>query len=185
MGQVSWHGVTLERLVAMSEVVVVARRADPPFEQVSVPIDELGTDGTPCRPFTYQRARFGVEQGLQGDAQEEILEVDPADCAWRQQMHRDYYVIGLSTSPVHTRFEGPPVEGDGPRVVFAHREEGRLAFPVSGAEVAIDQVDAVLALMPGAQAARVATGVGLVMALGALGVIGLTTLCLVGLWALS
>jgi hypothetical protein len=136
--------VPLERLVESSELVIVARPAEPPARQEPIDIAPPGSEPSAAfPPFIRVRRRFVVEEILQakGDkrpppvgvtraaipALGDVIEVDSASHDYDLGVHRKRYVENVHKITIHERYdpEDLPEKLSSSRLVFLrHRGEG-------------------------------------------------------------
>jgi hypothetical protein len=110
VGQVHFETVTLQQMMAMSPVIVHARR------KTAAPIQNKFQPGAPVEPYEYGEKTYGIIEILRGPkdlaCNNEIVVTgfDPA----LLRLHIDYYLRGLSRSPVfpHYKPEHPVKPGN-------------------------------------------------------------------------
>ncbi len=155
-GQVHIDPAELKELVREAEVVVVARPADPLTRKTTIDITPKGKkpDAEKYPPYVRVKTRWEVVEIVRapkdaGLAEKKVLEVDDADFGSQLDLHRRYYVEGLSKSPIYRRYtprESKP--GEPRRILFLEVSNGEWRFAMDGAAESLEarkDVEAALA----------------------------------------
>jgi hypothetical protein len=138
VGRIHYQKVSLEQLVRMAPVIVVAREVPDSRKQLELGLGE-GID-----PYRHAELRYRVEERLRGPAgltsgaELVLTSFAPDDL----RMHIEYHAMGLSRSPLVPAYEPePPLPQaqDAPRILFLERRtlvelagKGRLEKKVDG-----------------------------------------------------
>ncbi len=147
LSQVHYESISLEQLVARSEIIVVATPAgDAKTTKVAV--------GKDAPPFSYSQRPYRVSDVLKGSLSakdKKRLWVAGANLTQQFSLHKRYYIDKVSKSPIYERYEAATPVGSGPRLLFLRRTEfqGRpkMIASVFGAEEQLAQRAAVEALV--------------------------------------
>jgi len=147
LSQVHYRAISLEQVVARSELVVIATPAGE-RRNVEVPI------GGDAPAFGYSEHPFSVSAVLKGElraSEKETLWVAGANLEQQFGLHKRYYLEKISKSPIYSRYEPKRAPGEGARVLFLRRTEFRgapkVAFTVAGASEHVEARAAVEALL--------------------------------------
>lgn len=156
MSKTYYEDVTLEEVVARSDVVVVAAPAEPARRGVVTDITPAGEKKNPeWPPFTRWLSRWVVHEVLLDmlrDAQRlqvgDVVEVEAADADSQLTLHKKYYVEKVSKSPIYPRYTPPLEESAVPsRILLLRRRGDGLRFAISGGIEILERRDAVEALL--------------------------------------
>jgi hypothetical protein len=134
--------VPLERLVEFSQLVIVARPAEPPEMEEQIDITPPGSEPSAAfPPFIRVRRRFVVEEILQPRSSErppppgltmtrdatpalgDVIEVDSASHDYDLGVHRKRYVENVNRITIHETYdpEDLPEKHSSSRLVFLRR----------------------------------------------------------------
>jgi hypothetical protein len=141
MSQIHFRDVSLEDLVSRAPVAVVVRLADPPQRNEHVAVAQVTHDGKRCPDFVRPLTRLEVVESLTkgGPAAGDVIEVESANASARLRMHTEYYVRGLSRSPVYSRFEGAPLDRTTPVIALLQPVGKHFAWVVDVSTVPLAQ----------------------------------------------
>lgn len=156
MSQIHHEELCLEDIVGSAEHILVVRADDPAFEEVSIPISDASYDGQEVPNFGYRKSKFIVEKVLRGakNLTGEKIEILPADLSWERSLHYDYYVVGISKSPIFlTYYPKGDIEVD-TKIIFICNHyndegdtDGQYQFVNQGAMEGMESMAEVVELM--------------------------------------
>jgi hypothetical protein len=177
------ESVSLESVIAASDLIVVAIPATPPFRTVVVPLAPRG-DGTPVAPFQYQLGRWIVREVVSPSAEAprdpslpaavmldsgewyvptppmvgEVLEIESSDVDIARTVHERLKRDGARKIPIFVNYQSmhpPRPEDRGARVLFLKRSAKRLIGTYGGASEGLAALPAIKqALVTAAQNRR-------------------------------
>ena len=108
--QVHYEETELRELIDRSELIVIARVLDPMHTILEVPITPRGRAPDPEKhpPFRAVVSHFGLVEILYSDRKVELpakLSIVSPLVGSQFDLHRRYYLEGLSKSPIYQRYE--------------------------------------------------------------------------------
>ncbi len=147
--QVMLLKMPLVELAAQSDVVVVAHPATPPTVTRTIDITPAGQKPNPQKwpPFVWTDARWVVDEVLfsgnrfglavPADAAHakpgDTIVVEGATTSSSLHLHRDYYVDGMSESPIYDSYNAQGTTSSSSRILFLRRQNTGFAETVTGA----------------------------------------------------
>lgn len=155
-GRIHYDDADLKTAVRQAGAVVVAKPAEPPQRKVKIDITPKGKkpDAEKFPPYTRVLTRWEVVEVLQAEkraglAPKKVIEVDDADFSSQLDLHRRYYLEGVSKSPIYQRYAPRESKPDEPRrILFLEQTDGQWRFAMDGAAESLDaraDVEAALA----------------------------------------
>jgi hypothetical protein len=130
-GRIHHEAVTLDALLTKGvQYILVVKPAEPPSRQVTIPV-KGGACGETCPPFTVQVSRYVIGEVIAAPAEVkglvgQTIEVSPAQVGFWYGMHWQYYVDGVSKSPIVPVYEpakkGEPMKDPTGFIVFLARD---------------------------------------------------------------
>lgn len=157
MSQICYDEISLEHLVQSAELIALVRFADPlsSTEEIAIqapPPDpnepSFANPGEPIPPFAKVTLHYQVEEVLLNESNQPCAPgqaIDVLRANWRDELgaHINYYVRGLSESPIYMQYTGSHDGREIPFIVFLVRERGQWRFALDGAVESPARRDAV------------------------------------------
>ena len=147
-----YDAIALADMVDEASVVLIAKRAVPATTTEMISIVPPGKRPNPEKfpPFSRVKSRWVVVGILKSDkkiARGITLSIDGADWRGRLDLHRRYYVEGVSKSPIYRRYEGAKIEDQDQVVLFLTESDPGLAFIADDAMAPMSKLDEIKGLL--------------------------------------
>jgi hypothetical protein len=147
-----YDALELVDMVDEASVVVVAKRAVPATTMEMIPIVPPGQkpEVEKYPPFSRVKSRWVVVETLKAArkiSRGATLEIDGADWRRKLDLHRRYYVEGVSKSPIYRRYKGAKIENQDQAILFLRESDESLIFVADNAMESIHKRDAIKRLL--------------------------------------
>ena len=144
---VHYQKLTLEDLVGSAQHIVVVREAQP---ATSTEVIKIHKDSEKYPPFSLYKHHYVVTDVLYSSKLKSGDKIDVLEAQFdsKLDLHKRYYLEGVSKSPIYSRYECKAcTDNDKEYIIFLSEYDGRYSFSATGSvEVLSSKNDIVNAL---------------------------------------